>query len=75
MNLNIVCQFKYCFHILQVSKTSPIENILNVLREVSDEMFDRFCLGLLETKQEEIVQRFLLNDGKIYLALYIRYVY
>ena len=73
--MNIVWLSKDCFHILQASKTSPMETILTILREDSDETFDRFCLGLLETKQKEIVQRFLLNDGKIYLDLCIRYVY
>ena len=56
-------QFVYTF--FQACSGSPIEYILNILRKSSDEKFDEFCIGLLETKQEEVVERFLLSDGEI----------
>ena len=59
-----------CLQALQ-SRIAQIEYILEILKTSSDEKFDNFCIGLI-TQQEEIVKRFLLNDGKICVNQYFK---
>ena len=61
-----------CLQALQSCIATQIEYILDVLKNSSDEKFDNFCIGLLITQQEEIVKRFLLNDGKICVNQYFK---
>ena len=47
-----------------------VKQVLHVLKTSSDKKFDDFCIGLLDTEQDAIVEKYLLNDGESYVVFY-----